>query len=69
MIASFRDRRTAAVARGRLPKGCPADILTAARRKLGYLDAATRLEDLRSELCMNLRTAHDLAVVREEQTA
>jgi proteic killer suppression protein len=48
MIASFRDKRTAAVARGRLPKGFPADVLTAARRKLGYLDAATRLEDLRS---------------------
>jgi proteic killer suppression protein len=48
MIASFRDKRTAAVVRGRLPKGFPADVLTAARRKLGYLDAATRLEDLRS---------------------
>jgi proteic killer suppression protein len=48
MIASFKDKRTAAVARGRLPKGFPPDLLTAARRKLGYLDAAIRLEDLRS---------------------
>lgn len=48
MIASFKDRRTAVVFAGRLPKGFPPDILTAARRKLGYLDAATSLEDLRS---------------------
>jgi proteic killer suppression protein len=48
MIASFKDKRTAALARGRLPKGFPPDLLTAARRKLGYLDAAIRLEDLRS---------------------
>ena len=47
MILSFRDKRTAAVWRGRLPKGFPQDILAAARRKLGYLDAATRLDDLR----------------------
>jgi proteic killer suppression protein len=48
MIASFRDKRTAAVAAGRLPKGFPSDLLTAARRKLGYLNAAGRLDDLRS---------------------
>jgi proteic killer suppression protein len=48
VIASFRDKRTAAIAQGRLPKGFPPDLLTAARRKLGYLDAAARLEDLRS---------------------
>jgi proteic killer suppression protein len=48
MIASFKDTRTAALARGRLPRGFPPDLLTAARRKLGYLDAAVRLEDLRS---------------------
>jgi proteic killer suppression protein len=48
MILSFRDKRTAAVAGGRLPKGFPPDLLTSARRKLGYLDAAARLEDLRS---------------------
>lgn len=48
MIASFRDKRTAAVFGGRLPKGFPPDLLTAARRKLGYLDAASTLDDLRS---------------------
>lgn len=48
MIVSFRDRRTAAVFAGRLPKGFPADMLKGARRKLGYLDAATLLDDLRS---------------------
>lgn len=48
MIVSFRDKRTAAVFRGKLPKGFPADILTGARRKLGYLDAAISLDDLRS---------------------
>ena len=48
MIASFRDKRTAAVFLGRLPKGFAADLLTVARRKLGYLDAAIRLDDLRS---------------------
>lgn len=48
MIVSFRDKRTAAVFAGRLPKGFPSDLLTAARRKLGYLNAATTLDDLRA---------------------
>jgi len=48
MILSFRDKRTAAVFLGRLPKGFPPDLLTAGRRKLGYLNAATTLDDLRS---------------------
>jgi toxin HigB-1 len=47
MIESFRDRRTAAVFRGQLPKGFPTDLAAAARRKLRYLDAAATLEDLR----------------------
>ena len=47
MIESFRDKRTAAVFRRQVPKGFPADFATAARRKLQYLDAAARLEDLR----------------------
>ncbi len=46
MIPSFRDRRTAAIFLGRVPKGFPADIVTASRRKLGYLDAAHALGDL-----------------------
>ena len=48
MIKSFKDWRTAAVWAGRLPKGVPPDVLRAGRRKLGYIDAATSLEDLRS---------------------
>jgi len=48
MIVSFSDKRTAAVFSGRLPKGFPSDLLAVARRKLGYLHAATNLDDLRS---------------------
>jgi proteic killer suppression protein len=47
MIESFRDKRTAAVFKRQMPKGFPADLATVARRKLQYLDAAMRLEDLR----------------------
>jgi toxin HigB-1 len=47
MIASFRDKRTAAVFRRQMPKGFPADLANSARRKLQYLDAAASLEDLR----------------------
>jgi proteic killer suppression protein len=46
MIRSFRDKRTAAVFQGRLPKGFPPDLLTVGRRKLGYLHAAAALDDL-----------------------
>jgi hypothetical protein len=45
---SFRDKPTAIVFLGRLPKGFPADLLAVARRKLGYLHAATTL---RREKC------------------
>jgi proteic killer suppression protein len=45
---SFKDKRTAAVFVGRRPKGFPADLIAAGRRKLGYLHAATTLDDLRS---------------------
>jgi proteic killer suppression protein len=48
MIALFKDKRTAVVFTGRLPKGLPQDILVSARRKLGYLDAAASLADLRA---------------------
>jgi proteic killer suppression protein len=48
MIASFRDRRTAAVFSRRSPKGFPSDLVAVSRRKLGYLDAAVSLDDLRS---------------------
>jgi len=45
MIESFRDKRVAAVFLGRMPKGFPADLASAARRKLRMLDAATTLDD------------------------
>jgi proteic killer suppression protein len=47
MIRSFKDKRTAAVFKRQTPKGFPADLAAAARRKLQYLDAATHLDDLR----------------------
>jgi proteic killer suppression protein len=47
MIVSFRDKRTAAVWAGRLPKGFPSDIANVARRKLRMVEDAERLDDLR----------------------
>jgi toxin HigB-1 len=47
MIRSFKDRSTQAVYNGESPKGFPADLVKVARRKLGYLDAAVDLRDLR----------------------
>jgi proteic killer suppression protein len=47
MIRSFRDRVTEAVFHGESPKGFPSDFVKIARRKLGYLDAAIDLRDLR----------------------
>jgi proteic killer suppression protein len=47
MIRGFKDRATEAVFRGECPKGFPADLVKVARRKLGYLDAAVDLRDLR----------------------
>jgi proteic killer suppression protein len=48
MIKSFKDQVTEAVYQGESPKGFSADLVKAARRKLGYLDAAIDLNDLRS---------------------
>jgi proteic killer suppression protein len=48
MIASFHDKRTAAIFQRRMPKGFPPDIAAAAHRKLRMLDATARLDDLRS---------------------
>jgi toxin HigB-1 len=47
VIQSFRDKRTGAVYQGLRPKGFPSDLFVAAARKLRYLDAANRLENLR----------------------
>ncbi|MGI8525490.1 MAG: type II toxin-antitoxin system RelE/ParE family toxin [Pseudolabrys sp.] len=46
-IRRFKDRTTEVVFRGERPKGFPSDLVKAARRKLGYLDAAVDLRDLR----------------------
>jgi len=48
VIRSFKDRVTEAVYQGESPKGFPASLVKVARRKLGYLDAAIDLNDLRS---------------------
>jgi proteic killer suppression protein len=48
VIRSFRDRTTEVVFNGESPKGFPADLVTVARRKLRYLNAAGDLRDLRS---------------------
>jgi proteic killer suppression protein len=47
MIRSFRDRITEAVFNDEIPKGFQEDIARVARRKLGYLHAAAKLDDLR----------------------
>jgi proteic killer suppression protein len=47
-IRSFKDRVTEAVFQGESPKGFPASLVKLARRKLGYLDAAVDLNDLRA---------------------
>jgi proteic killer suppression protein len=66
MIRSFRDAKTREVFEGRCPKGFPANILRVARRKLGMVDAATKLEDLRAPPNNNL---HRLKDDREGQHA
>jgi toxin HigB-1 len=51
MIVSFADRRTADLFHGRVnnrTRRLPADILSAALRKLDMLHAARQLDDLRS---------------------
>jgi proteic killer suppression protein len=48
VIRSFKDGRTKAAFEGEASKGFPADLLAVTRRKLGYLNAATNLNDLRA---------------------
>ena len=47
MIKSFADDATKDVFEGRVSKRLPAEILSSARRKLRYLDAAETLNDLK----------------------
>jgi Plasmid maintenance system killer protein len=46
MIVSFRDKSVEQVARGKAPKGFPADLLQSARRKLYMIENAVELRDL-----------------------
>ena len=48
MIRSFRDRETQKVWQGERSRRLPGDIQDVALRKLAALDAADRLDDLRS---------------------
>jgi proteic killer suppression protein len=48
VIKSFADKRTAAIFVGLRPKGTPADVANATRRKLAIIDRALDLADLRS---------------------
>jgi len=48
VIKSFKDELTRAASDGVALKGFPADLLAITRRKLGYLNAATGLNDLRA---------------------
>jgi len=48
VIQSFKDRRTRDAFEGVASKGFPGDLLSVTRRKLGYLNAATTLADLRA---------------------
>ena len=48
MSKIFKDAVSESVAGGVCPKGFPADLLKAARRKISMVRAAAKLEDLRS---------------------
>jgi proteic killer suppression protein len=47
VIRSFKDALTEAAFNGEVRKGFPADLIKLVRRKLGYLNAAIVLDDLR----------------------
>ncbi|HEY3846582.1 MAG TPA: type II toxin-antitoxin system RelE/ParE family toxin [Acetobacteraceae bacterium] len=59
MIVSFRDKRSAAVFKGKMPKGFPSDIASVSRRKLAALDAAAALDDLREPVGNHLEALKD----------
>jgi toxin HigB-1 len=48
VIQSFKDELTRAAFEGVALKGFPADLLIVTRRKLGYLNAAATLNDLKA---------------------
>jgi proteic killer suppression protein len=47
MIRSFRDKRTASVAKGTCPKGFPANLMPVAARKMAQIHRMTTLDALR----------------------
>ena len=66
MILSFKDKRTEAIAEGKASKGFPAELVRGAQRKLAMLNAALRLDDLKSPPGANL---HALSGRRKGQHA
>jgi toxin HigB-1 len=48
MIRSFRDSRTEDAFNGIFRKGFPANLIKVVRRKLGYLNAAAVIDDLKA---------------------
>jgi proteic killer suppression protein len=66
VILSFKDKLTQAVAEGRGPKGFPTELVRGAQRKLAMLNAARRLDDLKSPPGNNL---HALSADRKGQHA
>ena len=56
MIKSFKGRATEHVWRGERSVRLPSDVQSVARRKLRYLDAASRLDDLRVPPANRLET-------------
>jgi toxin HigB-1 len=48
VIRSYADQATEDVANGHAPRRIPSDILSRARRKLGQINAAAFLDDLRN---------------------
>ena len=58
MIKSFADKRTAAVFAGHAVRNLPMQIQRRARAKLLLVDAAVRLEDLRSPPGNHLEALH-----------
>ena len=47
-VKNYKNELTNAIASGKSPTGFPSDLVNVARRKLGYWDAATRLDDLKA---------------------
>lgn len=48
MIQSWKGKEAQTIHQGRTPRGVSADIAKAAKRRIDQLDAATRLDDMRS---------------------